>query len=244
MFCPVCKTEYRPGFTECADCGVDLVTTLPADDPADAAEVGDDVPTDSDGRILLWSGLSAQVGNALCEALDSASIAHKDTDREFGLLPTTGGAAWFVWINPRDRAAARSILNEILVDPSVRDQDDNQINADESRVNPLFPARRALKHPPAEKPPDPEDALPEYADSGEPTPDDIVEDFDPDEATAEVWSGEDKDMADYVKLCLGGVGIGCVIHEDAGKIHVFVLPVQESRAREIVREILEGTPRQ
>jgi len=242
LFCPVCRTEYRPGFTKCADCGVDLVATLPADDPADAADVGDDAPTDSDGRILLWSGLSAQVGNALCEALDSAAIAHKDTDREFGLLPTTAGAAWFVWIDPRDRAAARSILKEILVDPAVLDQDDNQIATDESRVNPLFPARRALKHPPVEQPPDPEDALAESEDSGGPTPDDIVEDFDPDDATADVWSGDDKDFAKYVRASLGGVGIGSILHEDAGKIHVFVLPAQESRAREIVREVLEGTP--
>ena len=29
MFCPNCKTEYRPGFTECADCGVTLVYELP-----------------------------------------------------------------------------------------------------------------------------------------------------------------------------------------------------------------------
>jgi len=29
MFCPTCKTEYRPNFTTCADCGVELVTELP-----------------------------------------------------------------------------------------------------------------------------------------------------------------------------------------------------------------------
>lgn len=29
MFCPQCKTEYRPGFTRCADCRVDLVDQLP-----------------------------------------------------------------------------------------------------------------------------------------------------------------------------------------------------------------------
>lgn len=25
MICPKCKTEYRDGFTECSDCGVDLI---------------------------------------------------------------------------------------------------------------------------------------------------------------------------------------------------------------------------
>lgn len=29
MFCPKCRTEYREGFTECADCGVPLVEELP-----------------------------------------------------------------------------------------------------------------------------------------------------------------------------------------------------------------------
>jgi hypothetical protein len=28
MFCPVCKDEFRPGFTRCAACGVDLVDRL------------------------------------------------------------------------------------------------------------------------------------------------------------------------------------------------------------------------
>lgn len=28
MFCPKCESEYRPGFSRCADCGVDLVDHL------------------------------------------------------------------------------------------------------------------------------------------------------------------------------------------------------------------------
>ncbi|HXZ13689.1 MAG TPA: hypothetical protein VEG64_14990 [Candidatus Sulfotelmatobacter sp.] len=31
MFCPVCKAEYRLGFTHCSDCDVDLVEHLPND---------------------------------------------------------------------------------------------------------------------------------------------------------------------------------------------------------------------
>lgn len=29
MFCPECAAEYRPGFTRCLDCDVDLVSELP-----------------------------------------------------------------------------------------------------------------------------------------------------------------------------------------------------------------------
>jgi len=49
MFCPVCRDEYRPGFTRCATCDVTLVERLDAgkaDRPAPIlAEVAADEPT-------------------------------------------------------------------------------------------------------------------------------------------------------------------------------------------------------
>ena len=33
MFCPRCRGEYEPGFTECADCHVPLVPELPPPPP-------------------------------------------------------------------------------------------------------------------------------------------------------------------------------------------------------------------
>ena len=33
MFCPSCRDEYRPGFTRCATCDVDLVDSLDSDEP-------------------------------------------------------------------------------------------------------------------------------------------------------------------------------------------------------------------
>ena len=35
MFCPDCGAEYRPEFSECADCGVGLVVTLPVEEGPD-----------------------------------------------------------------------------------------------------------------------------------------------------------------------------------------------------------------
>ena len=36
MFCPLCKAEYRQGFTECSDCHITLVSTQ---EEADAVKV-------------------------------------------------------------------------------------------------------------------------------------------------------------------------------------------------------------
>jgi hypothetical protein len=87
-----------------------------------------------------------------------------------------------------------------------------------------------------------EDELPESNAPDEPTPDDIVEDFDPEDATAEVWSGEDAEMAQVLNDCLSGVGIGCVQSHNGSHIRVLVLPATAARAKEIVREVVEGTP--
>jgi hypothetical protein len=38
-FCPDCRTEFRPGFTSCSDCGATLVPELGAADPHEAPEL-------------------------------------------------------------------------------------------------------------------------------------------------------------------------------------------------------------
>src|SRR5271167_2901158 len=81
MFCPNCKAEYRAGFVRCSGCGVELVEHLSQDYSDDTGNAA----TDSAGRRLLWSGMSRKFLARICEALDSAQIAHVDTTKEFGL---------------------------------------------------------------------------------------------------------------------------------------------------------------
>lgn len=54
MYFPVCKTEYRAGFTECADCHGMLVTELPKED-APSAYAG------------LWKGENVDFATKLVE---------------------------------------------------------------------------------------------------------------------------------------------------------------------------------
>jgi hypothetical protein len=61
MYCPVCKAEYRAGFTECAECRVPLVTELPAKDAPSAYAV-------------LWKGENVDFATKLVEQLQAAQI--------------------------------------------------------------------------------------------------------------------------------------------------------------------------
>jgi len=233
MFCPNCKIEYRTGFTKCSDCGVDLVEHLP--------EETADVPTDADGMELLWSGVfPAGPFNALREALDDAGIRHKDTNRNFGLLPNLAQNAEFVWIDPRDRDSARAVLAKVLAarEDEAQEPENFAEQTSTSTVNPFKIGQHVFNRTLDEQ----NASAEESEGSDEPLPEDFVENFDPDEATCEVWAGDDKQLAQTFDECLRNVGVGCVVTQTNGKTRVLVLPGSEKRAREVIREIVEQTP--
>ena len=76
-------------------------------------------------------------------------------------------------------------------------------------------------------------------------------DFQPKEATAVVWSGEDTALAELLEACLRENWIGVRREDDANKtgtgpnqIHLLVKPDAEAASREIIREVREATPPQ
>jgi len=70
----------------------------------------------------------------------------------------------------------------------------------------------------------------------------IVEDPQPEDATAEVWTGGEEGMAEFLKSCLVANGIGCCIFEQKeGPFALRVLPEDQERAAAIVRQVVEGT---
>jgi len=59
MFCPQCRAEYREGFTECADCNVPLVESLPEKDEPEYEYI-DYIPvveTYNQGEIVFLKSL-------------------------------------------------------------------------------------------------------------------------------------------------------------------------------------------
>lgn len=65
----------------------------------------------------------------------------------------------------------------------------------------------------------------------------------PDDATAEVWSGPEKNIAHFLKSCLAENGIGCHIeNRHTGAVAVRIPLEHDARAKEIIRQALEAIP--
>jgi hypothetical protein len=239
MFCPICKSEAGARSNRCPQCGANLLAYIPANEAAAGR-----VLTDSEGRELLWSGLSLKIHAAICRGLADAGIEYKASEKSFGLMPATVQTASFIWVSRADRPRAISVMNNLPAN-SKPDKPPDEATRDAAILIPWGLNRtilgRALE---GEAPFDAEYSLFDSGSNDSPTPDDLVQDFKADEATCEVWVGEDARMAQYFDDCLRGVGIGCVVRQDGTSVRVLVLPAAEKRAREVIREIVEASPPQ
>jgi hypothetical protein len=102
MFCPKCKTEYREGFTQCADCNVPLVDELPpASEHVEYIDLVEVLNTNDQSVIAL-----AKAG------LEKQNI-HYVAQGEHSLI---GGGAYYVrFLVPRKKEKlAKKILKNFL----------------------------------------------------------------------------------------------------------------------------------
>lgn len=250
MFCPACKAEYRPGFRHCPDCDVDLVDRL---DPVPTNAIRQD---DLDKPALLWTGTSGEAQAALCTALKTVNIPYLQRETDVGMIPGLAQPVFAIFVKGRDLDGAQLVLERTAEHFEADDSDANterddlQLQADARSLDPVRSGKEvfaalALKRAAnsfGAAPTESSFADTDTADSAEPTPDDIAEDFIPENATQEVWSGADLDMAETVRLCLRENGIGCVVQGTGNEKTVLVTPGSEARAKEIVREIVSGAP--
>ena len=219
MFCPDCKTEYRPGYSTCSDCGAKLVERPP-----------DEVPTNAPahaGPELLWTGSDSAVRGVIVNALDDAGIPHHESKREVGPIPGLAPTVYAIFIPSDQHTAARSEMEK-----AVRELESGARRPDEE-----FAASALLAGSGHED----EEEDEEEDSSG--APDDIAENYDPEQATAEVWSGSDLDTKDMLVASLRENGIGCEL-EVNGAFRIRVMPSDESRAREIIHEVIDASPPQ
>jgi hypothetical protein len=215
MFCPVCKYEFRRGFTKCNECGVDLVDTLPSENASPGLKSPE----------LLWTGDDTNLSTEICSALAAEGIKYA-VERQDGFhiyaAFEKSRCEISVWVSTADAPAAARIVQPLEADKAA--------NAEPRDEKNYFQAPYEL-----------------FAEDGE-GPDDIrdenvARELHPEDATAEIWSGADPTTAEILKSCLAEIGIACCVDRpESGNLAVRVLPEDETRARDIVRQVIEGVP--
>jgi hypothetical protein len=217
MFCPNCEAEYRPGFTRCSDCDVALVEHL------EETDVHSNNPELSGAPELLWTGTDAATRAGIIDALETAQIPYHERGDTVGSLPGWSRQVYAIFTHARDHHAASAAL-----ETAARQGETTLEDSDEAPPHSNAP----LQELPAN---DDED------DSYDVPPDYVPEDFDPDEATAEVWSGQDATTRDNLITCLRGIGIGSVADDSAGQLRIRVTPSSQKRAQGMIRQIANSS---
>ncbi len=217
MFCPNCKAEYRRGFTRCADCDVELVYELSAAaiiriEPIDP---GDPV---EDPFCSFWKGDDPRVHAELCELFAEQDIPYKTIRRQDHLFNWNTKSAFEIGV-----PFSRFDKAEAVVKEAYGSADDEAVpEATDEEPSPL-----AL--PESTGP----NLIGEFSGGG---------DWYPEDASVEVWSGEYLHPGEIVAMSLRENLIRHRFDRGDGKNAIYVLPGDEERAREIVREVVEAVP--
>jgi hypothetical protein len=235
MFCPRCKAEYRPGFTRCADCDVDLVWELPKN-AIEMRQTGEDGeyrvaggPGDpnEDPFCSFWKGDDPRVHAELCGVLDEAGIPHNTVYRRDHLFNLRNYAAFEVGVPFSMYERAENVVQEAYGTDDLADVGSQEVQ--------LLADRPIRKLPEMLTPP---------ADENIPGPPNAGEgaDWYPVDATVKVWSTENGDPSDFIVAALHENEIRCRIERKGQRADLYVLPEDEVRAREIVKEVVDGRP--
>jgi len=212
MFCPQCHVEYRPGFTHCTDCDVDLVDTLPQESECTG-----------EANRIIWMGDDQERCVALCHYLKNAGIRYEVTQ---GMKSHGAGmrASWKygLAVPAEDEKGAKELLEfpETVVEESNEETEDDEdqalmewpegdgstpgtVRKGDSYLGPWYP----------------EDATVEIFTETPTFKSDLIE-----------MSLKESEIRARIEI------------QEGGFKKVFVLPEDEAAAREIVREIVEETP--
>jgi hypothetical protein len=213
MFCPQCKAEYRQGFTRCVDCDVLLVYELPAAAIVPLRTVDPGDP-EEDPFCSFWKGDDPRVHAELCELLGEQGIPQKTIRRQDHLFNWNMQSAFEIGVPFSQFDKAEAIVKDAYGGESEPVSRDGPV--------PL--------------------ALPESVEPGESRAAWEPGRWYPEDATVEIWSGDQPEMGELLAASLSENEIHSRVADTEGMWRLFVLPDDETRAREIVREVVEGVP--
>ena len=195
-----------------------------AEAEAEAVEPGD---PNRDPFCSFWKGTDLRVCTEICTVLDEAEIPHKTIRRQDHLFNFNNQSPYEVGVPASLYEKAELAIKEAFGTDEETGQD----------AVPLLPA------------PDDDSTEPfDERGKGRAREEERLEANEwlgpryPEDATVEVWSGEDVGLRGMIEMSLKENDVLTRSEEETGGTRVFVLPGDEQRAKEIVREIVEGAP--
>lgn len=257
MYCPQCKAEYRQGFTRCADCEVDLVHEAPPRTQGwgAASQPGSHGEDSEDPFCSFWRGDDPRIHAELCELLNEEGIPHKTLRREDHLFNLNSKSEFEIGIPFSQFEKAEAAVKDAYGTEEGNEDAARLLPSSENytwsheRVFPWKPlakgyARGLFGQSEAKETEDVPDVKEQEADveternrtAWDPT------DWNPEEAKVKVWSGDESYPGEVVEMALRENQIHARFEKAEGKNAILVRPEDEARAREIVREIVEGAP--
>lgn len=238
MFCPQCGVEYRPGFTRCTDCDVDLVHDLPLarTESFEARRDPSSGENEEDPFCSFWRGDDSRLQAELCSVLDEAGIPHKTIRRQDHLFNLNNYPAFQIGV-------PFSLFEK--AEAAVRDaygMDGSNADAVQSLSFPaLMPERsRAIRKLPESLTPSEEENIPGPPQAGGEFDDDA--EFNLEGVGIEIWSGVDRPLTDMLIASLRENKIPVRREGSREKESLLVRSQDALQAREIVREVVEGVP--
>jgi hypothetical protein len=172
-------------------------------------------PLDNVRLVSVWQGNDPSECESVKAALENAGIEFLDRDSKNLDVFVPLGSNLEIFVSGADRDAARKIILD----------EDGRIDLDELTPEGI----ESL-------------TLPESDQPDTDGPQDLSVEWHEEDPTVEVWVAENEALADNLIMCLREVGIASRKLSEADQWQVVVRPEQESRAKEIVREVVEASP--
>lgn len=120
MFCPICRAEYRSGFTLCKDCNAQLIQELPPDRPEE-----------SHSMINLYSPNSEMELAMIKSLLDAEEINYFVKNDNFGSMEVGPQIALFnkkmIMVQDNQHERSSELINDYLKNTAQKEDEPRQV---------------------------------------------------------------------------------------------------------------------